>query len=179
MDMTESRVSGETIFNGKIFSVKKDKVLIPDGTAAIREVICHPGGVGVLAIDGEDAILVRQYRYAVGKELLEIPAGRLEPGENPQEAGQRELSEETGYTAQSMQYLGDMVPTGGYNSEIIHLFLATGLTKGEPNPDPGEFTVPERVNFKKLVEMIMSNEISDGKTMFAVLKYYIMSTRKL
>ena len=179
MNLTETRISGECIFTGNVFAVELDKILLPDGTESEREVVRHPGGVAVLAIDRDDVILVRQYRYATGMELLEIPAGRLEIGEEPASAALRELAEETGYTTGSIQPLGKMIATGGYNSEIIHLFAAIGLMQGTPDPDPGEFVYPVRLKFNDLINMILSGEIQDGKTIAAALKFFVMSTKNI
>ena len=171
MDFTERRLSGETIFSGHVFSVELDRVTLPDGREAPREVVRHPGGVGVLAIDGDGiVILVRQYRYASGKTLLEIPAGKLEPGEDPQSAGLRELAEETGYRASRVSSLGKIIPTGAYNSELIYLYRAEGLTPGETNPDDGEFVEVVRMPLAEAVKMALSGEIEDAKTVVALLK---------
>lgn len=173
-DLTERRISGETIFEGRVFTVERDAVLTPGG-AAEREVIRHPGGVTVLALDGENrVVMVRQFRYAVGRVLLELPAGRLEPGEDPMAAGARELSEETGYTASRIEPLGRMIPTGGYDSEVIYLYLATGLSKGTPHPDEGEFIQPELIPFEDALRMVLEGTVEDGKTAYGLMKYALL-----
>lgn len=179
MDLTETRLSGETIFEGKVFTVQRDRVLLPDGREGEREVIRHPGGVGVLALDAENHIvMVRQYRYATGRALLEIPAGRAEPGEDPMQTGARELREETGYHAGRMELLAQMIPTGGYDSELITIFFARDLSPGEPHTDDGEFVLMERLPFEEALKKVMSGEICDGKTAFAILKAHVMLTGK-
>lgn len=172
--MTEKRVSGETIFKGRIFTVERDTVDCGSHTST-REVVRHPGGVSVLAVDENDrVVMVRQYRYAAGRELLELPAGRLEPGEDPVAAGIRELSEETGYTAACIKPLGRMIPTGGYCSEVIWLYLATGLTEGEAHPDDGENVKAELLPLTDALRMVLSGEIEDGKTAYALMKYKLL-----
>jgi len=171
MKLDEVRVSGETVFSGRVFSVELDKIRLPDGREGEREVIRHPGGAAILALDGENrVVLVRQYRYALGRVMLEIPAGRREPGEPARETALRELREETGYRAGRVEDLGEVFPTGGYNSEGISLFLARELVRGEPNPDDGEFLETMIMPFDEVLEKVLSGEISDGKTAVAVLK---------
>lgn len=175
MELNETRLSGETIFEGKVFTVQRDRIRLPDGREAEREVIRHPGGVGVLALDEENhIIMVRQYRYAAGEILLEIPAGRLEPGEQPCETGKRELREETGFRAGRFEPLGEIIPTGGYDSEIIWLFLARDLSPGDTCFDDGEFVETVRIPFEKALRDVMSGKIRDGKTAFAILKAHVM-----
>ncbi|MDR0293552.1 MAG: NUDIX hydrolase [Oscillospiraceae bacterium] len=172
--MTERRISGETIFKGKVFTVERDTVDC-GGHTAEREIVRHPGGVAVLALDGSRrVVMVRQFRYAVGRVLLELPAGRLEPGEEPMEAGLRELSEETGYAASHIVPLGRMIPTGGYDSEVIWLYTATGLAGGAPHPDAGEIVRAELVPFDDAVRMALDGTIEDGKTVFGILKYAML-----
>jgi ADP-ribose pyrophosphatase len=172
--VTERRISGETVFKGKIFTVELDKVDC-GGFTSTREVVRHPGGVAVLAVDGGDrVVMVRQYRYAAGLELLELPAGRLEPGEDPLAAGVRELSEETGYAASCVKPLGRMIPTGGYCSEVIWLYLATGLTEGDACPDAGEIVKTELVPFNEALRMVLAGEIEDGKTAYGIMKYKLL-----
>jgi ADP-ribose pyrophosphatase len=131
--------------------------------------------VTVLAIDDEErVVMVRQHRYATGRELLELPAGRLEAGEDPMAAGARELSEETGYTAARIEDFGRMIPTGGYCSEVIWLYLASGLTGGVPHPDEGETVKTELVPFEDALRMVLDGEIEDGKTAYAIMKYELL-----
>ena len=170
-NMTETRLSGETVFQGRVFDVQVDQVRLANGSRAEREVVRHPGGVGVLAIDDQRrAVLVRQYRYGAGREMLEIPAGRLEPGENPKEAGLRELREETGARAGFCIDLGEMIPTGAYCSERIYLYLANDLTWGETDPDEDEYVEIERVPLDALWADIRAGRVCDAKTVTAVCR---------
>jgi ADP-ribose pyrophosphatase len=169
--MTETRISGKRVFSGRVFDVEVDQVRQEDGRLAEREIVRHPGGVGVLAVDEQRrAIMVRQFRYGAGREMLEIPAGRLEPGEDPKEAGLRELREETGARAGFCADLGEMIPTGAYCSERIYLYLAKDLTWGETDPDDGEFVTVERIPLDTLWADIRAGRICDAKTIAAVCR---------
>lgn len=171
MDLKEKRLSGETVFDGKIMHVRRDRVQLGDGSQAFREVVDHSGGVCVLALDEEDrALLVRQFRYPHERILREIPAGKLERGEDPFEAAKRELKEETGAVAAKWESLGEIYPTPAYCGEIIRMYLARELTFGETAPDEGEFLELERIGFDVLVGQVLAGEIRDAKTVAAVLK---------
>lgn len=141
-----------------------------DGSLAKREVIRHPGGATVLALTADDeVVLVSQYRVAVGSTLTELPAGKLEPGEDPLICAQRELAEETGYTAATWATLGSFYPSPGYLDEELHLFLATDLTPGVAHPDDGEWLSYTLAPFDDVVRRVLANEIRDAKTIMAVL----------
>ena len=171
MDMTEKMVSSEEKFKGRILDVRLDTVELPNGHGAFREVVRHPGGVCVLALDEEGRVLVvEQFRYPYGKLLLEIPAGKLERGEDPREAGIRELREETGATAGRFESLGQVYPSPGYCDEIIHLYMARDLSFGQAQPDEDEFLQVQRIPFEELVGRILDGEVTDSKTVAAVLK---------
>ncbi len=171
MDFTEKTISTHEIYNGRIIHVKEDTVMLPNGQKAGRELVEHNGGVGVIALDeNRNVLLVSQYRKPYDEVVLEIPAGKLEPDENPLEAGKRELREETGYTADTVTFLGKCYPTPGYCSEIIHLYLAEDLTWEGQNLDPGEFVEVSKIPLSELTDMVMNNEIYDAKTIIAVLK---------
>ncbi|MCL2633621.1 MAG: NUDIX hydrolase [Oscillospiraceae bacterium] len=171
----EKTISSKSVYKGRIIDCYEDVVQLPDGKQAGRELVKHPGGVCVLAVTNEDdVIMVSQFRYAHGRVLLEIPAGKLEYGEDPLECGKRELLEETGYTAQSFEYLGRMLPVPAYCSEVIHMYLARGLTLGERNLDDDEFIEVMKIPFDKVVDMIYHDEILDGKTQLAVLKAKVL-----
>jgi len=171
MDLTEKKVSSRPIFAGRILDVREDTVSLPNGKTASREIVRHPGGVGILALDDENNVLtVTQYRYAYGKLLVEIPAGKLEYGEDPREAGIRELREETGATAGRFDPMGELYPSPGYCDEIIRLYLARDLTFGDTDPDEDEFLTMQRIPFAEMVEKALSGELTDAKTVAAVLK---------
>jgi len=171
MDLTEKTISSEKIYNGKIINLKRDTVLLPDGETAYRELIEHPGGVSVLPIDSEGyTYLVKQYRKPYEEILLEAPAGKLSPGEEPIECGKRELIEETGLVAKKMIYLGWIIPTPGYTNEKIHLYLALDLTQKQATPDEDEFLKVEKFKFNDIVQKCISGEIKDAKTVISVLR---------
>ena len=171
MKLTEKRISGETVFDGKIMHVRRDVVVLEDGSEAFREVVDHSGGVCVLALDDEGRVLtVRQFRYPFQCVLREIPAGKLERGEDPDQAAARELREETGAVAGTMEKLGEIYPTPAYCGEIIRMYLARNLTFGENDLDEGEFLAVERIPFDDLVGQVLTGEIRDAKTVAAVLK---------
>ena len=171
MSFYEKQIASEKIFEGKIFRVTRDKVILSDGQERPREVVLHHGGVGIVPVtENGDVLMVRQYRYAVSQELLEIPAGKLEAGEDPFEAAVRELSEETGCSAEHWTDLGEMYPTPGYCSEVLHIYLATGLKDGEMHLDDGELLSVERIPMDELYSRILKNEIRDAKTVFGFLK---------
>lgn len=172
MSTEEQFIATQRIYDGKIINVRKDTVTLQNGATASREVVEHSGGVGVLAIDDQDNVLmVRQYRYAIGRDSLEIPAGKREYGEDPAECGIRELEEETGYAAREFLPFGSLDPTPAYVTEVIHLFLARDLVPTKQNLDPDEFLSVEPVPFDKALELCLSGEITDAKTLVAVLKY--------
>lgn len=175
MDFTEKTVSTRKVFEGRIFDIKVDDIELPDGRKAEREILIHHGGVVILPItpDGE-IILVKQYRYAVERTLLELPAGKLEKGEDPREAAMRELEEETGCRANSIRDFGNLIPVGAYTTEIMHGFVCDDMidTK-EQKLDEDEFIEIVRLPIEKVRDMIMSGEIQDGKTVAFVLKYLL------
>lgn len=171
MDLTETALERKDVFQGKIFSVHVDKVRLPNGETSVREVIEHGGGAAVLALDDENNVLtVTQYRYTFGKTLLEIPAGKLDPGEDPAAAALRELKEETGTTPDEFTPLGYILPSPGCYSEKLYLYLARGLHSGEQRLDHNEFLNAERVPFAEMFRRCMDGEIEDAKTVVAVLK---------
>lgn len=168
----EQMLSSETQFTGHIFTVTLDQVRLEDGTTAPREVVHHHGGASVLALTGQDEVyLVRQYRYALGQELWELPAGKLEPGEEPFEAAKRELAEECGLTADRFVDLGIVYATVGYDSEKIYLWAATGLHEVRQHLDAGEFLDVVKMPFDKALGLVMDGTIKDSKTQVALLKY--------
>lgn len=171
MDLIEKTLKSEPIFKGRVIDLRVDTVTLPDGNVSTREVIAHPGGVCVLAVDEEkNVFMVRQYRYPTKQVLLEIPAGKLEYGEDYFEAAKRELEEEAGVVAENYVYLGYFYPTPAYCEEKIHMYFASGLTKTKQNLDDEEFLEVEKVPYDKLLEMISKGEIIDGKTALAALR---------
>lgn len=172
MDKAEKQLETENIYSGRIIKVRKDSVLLPNGHKSIREVVEHSGGVCIapLTADGE-LIFVRQYRYPYSKEILELPAGKLDrKGENPLEGGKRELREETGAKAEEYIDLGTLYPSPGYSDEVIYMYLARGLSYGEQDPDDDEFIDVVKLPFDKALKMVMDGEIPDSKSQTAVLK---------
>ena len=170
--LAEKRISTEDIFDGVILHVKRDMVALSNGSSAVREVIRHIGAVCVIPVmDNGDVIVERQYRYPLDRVILEIPAGKLDaPDENRLSAIQRELREETGYTAESWTELGDFHPAPAYSDEYITMYLARGLHKGAQHLDADEFLDVYAVPLKDLVADVMSGAISDAKTQVCVLK---------
>ena len=178
MDFEEKTISSEYLYKGRIINLRKDSALLPNGEEAVREVIEHPGGVAVapLTADGE-LLMVRQFRYPYKEVVLEVPAGKLSAGEIPLECGKRELREETGATAQEYINLGILYPSPGYVNEKIYLYMAKDLTFGEQNLDDDEFLSVESIPLERAVDMALSGEITDAKTLAIVLKIYAMQCR--
>ena len=171
MKLSEHTISTEYKFNGRLIRLRTDTVLLPNGNQASREIVEHSGGVGVVALTDDGRIMtVRQYRHAMKEVVLEIPAGKLEKGEEPLLAAKRELAEEVGVTAENWRYLGPLYATPGYCEEIDHLYLATGLTLGESHPDPDEFLERGSMPLTDAVDAVMRGDIPDAKTQTAILK---------
>ena len=172
MNLKEETLSREYRFNGRIINLRTDRVRLPNGAEAGREVVEHPGGVCVAPLtDDHELLFVRQYRYPYEEVVLELPAGKRDKnGEEPLECGKRELQEETGAVADEYVFLGKVYPTPGFCNEIIYLYLARGLDFGDARPDEDEFVEVERIPLERAVEMVMSGEIVDAKTQIAVLK---------
>ncbi len=168
-------LSSKTVFKGRVFNVTRDRVQEPNGVTAIREVIRHSGSVVVLAVDDSSpeprVLLERQYRYAAQDYMLELPAGRIDPGEAALAAGKRELWEETGYRARLWKKALFFYPSPGFLEETMTIFLARGLTPGEAHPESDERIEHELVPLSKVVGLIMSGRIRDGKTIAGVLWY--------
>ena len=171
MEYTEKKIRTINKYCGVIIDVEMDQVQLPDGSLTFREVIRHPGGVAVLPVDAEgNAYCVKQYRYTFAQTILEIPAGKQEPGESAILTAARELSEETGITARHLIDLGEVYASPGCFSEVLHLYLGTGLEFGASHLDEGEFLDVVKLPFDQLLDMVLSNEVKDGKTVAAVLK---------
>ena len=177
MDLSEKMVSSQTIFEGKIIKVTLDQAQLPDGTLASREVVYHPGGVAVLALDEDNTVyLVRQYRYPIQKLLLELPAGKLDHGaeEDVILGAKRELSEETGLEASEWTYLGYTLASPGFCDEALHMYLARGLTRKKQHLDEDEFLDVVTMPFDELVKQVMDGTVTDGKTVSATLKVKVL-----
>ena len=177
MNLSEKMVSSRTIFEGKIIKVTLDQAQLPDGTLAAREVVYHPGGVAVLALDEDNTVyLVNQYRYPIQRLLLELPAGKLDHGaeEDRLLGAQRELSEETGLEAAEWTYLGYTLASPGFCDEALHMYLARGLTRKRQHLDEDEFLDVVTMPFGQLVEQVMDGTITDGKTVSTTLKVKVL-----
>ena len=175
MDLNERTVRSETVFDGKIIKVRKDQAELPNGSLASREVVEHPGGVCVLALDEDGSVtLVRQFRYPLQQQLLELPAGKLEYGEDHYAAAIRELSEETGLEAEEWTYLGYMLSSPGFCTEKIHMYLARKLKRQKQHLDEDEFLDVLVMPFEALVGQVMDNTVTDGKTAAAALKTKVL-----
>ncbi|MBE6939602.1 MAG: NUDIX hydrolase [Ruminococcaceae bacterium] len=171
IDMMEQMVETHEKFRGRIIRVKEDVVILPNGKEARREIVEHPGGVGILVLDGQNrAALVKQYRYAFTRCLREIPAGKMEPGEEPEVTARRELREEVGVEAAQWASLGRMIPSPGCYGEMLHLYLARGLTPVGQQLDEDEFLQLEWVPFEILKQACLEGTVIDGKTVTAVLR---------
>ena len=171
MDLREKTVNKRYVFHGKIFNVRCDDAMLPDGAPCKREIIEHSGGAAVLCVREGKVALVRQFRYAYGEELYEIPAGKLEVGEDPALAAARELSEETGLIAEKLTHLFTLYPTPGYTNEKIYIYRAENVREGERHLDEGEFLNLEFIPLERAYSMVESGEIRDAKTVVALLHY--------
>ena len=179
-ELFEKTVSSEYIFDGKVIHLYCDEVELPDGNTSTREYIKHVGAVCVVPVTDEGEIVcVKQYRYAVGRAMLEIPAGKLDyVGEDPEEAALRELREETGALPKKFRFIGKYLGSPALLNENIWMYLAEGLEFGECDLDDDEFLNVEKIPVDELVERILSGEIEDGKTQAAVLKAALLINRE-
>ncbi|WP_144006739.1 NUDIX hydrolase [Pelomonas sp. KK5] len=168
--LREDKVHSETVYDGHFLKVRKDRVRLPDGREAGREYIVHPGAVMVIPIlDDGRLLLERQYRYPMGRVMLEFPAGKLDAGEAPLHCGQRELLEETGYTAREWAYAGVLHNAIAYSDEGIHIFFARGLVQGKQRLDEGEFLELVTHSTTQLDALAASGELTDAKTLIGLL----------
>ena len=171
MAFYEKTLDSSVKYDGHILRVRYDTVELQNGGTAFREVVDHTGGVGIIGVTDEGTVpMVRQFRYPFMAETLEIPAGKLEKGEDPLACAVRELSEETGYLAGRFVSLGTLLPSPGYCAETLYIYLALDLKRGNQHLDPDEFLNVEYYPLKKLHDMTMSGDLTDAKTVLAILK---------
>lgn len=170
VNLDETVIGSKEIYTGRIFTVRVDTVRLPDGREVTRDIVAHNGAVCVVPIREDGAVLmVRQFRLPAGKALLEIPAGKLEQGEDPNACAVRELEEETGYKAAHVRKLFQCYLAPGYSSELIHCYMATGLTKTQTNFDEGENLELVAVSQEEITRMVLAGELEDAKTIAAIL----------
>ena len=168
--LTEKFLKSEEVFTGNLLTVYCDQVELPNGKEASREFIRHPGAIAVVPVtDDGKIVLVRQYRYPVGKNMLEVPAGKLDKGEQPDQCVLRELEEETGYVAKNIRKLSSIYTTPGFTDEVIHLYIAEELTLAKQCPDEDEFLDVEIYTKEEIRAMIEDGTINDAKSMLALL----------
>lgn len=169
MNLTEKTVKQNVVFEGKIIRVRCDDAQLPDGKPCKREVVDHAGGASVLYVREGKVLLVRQFRYPYMEETLEIPAGKLNPGEDPARTAARELAEETGWQPASVEHMFTIYPTPGYSAEKIYIYRAHGVREGQVHPDEDEFVTAAFYPIDEVLSMIEKGEIKDAKTIIAVM----------
>lgn len=176
MHLEEKTKDSTVVYDGKIFKIKRDTVILEDSSESTREFVVHHGGVCVLPItDNNEILMVKQYRYPLAAATLEVPAGKLNyAGEDHLEAGKRELLEETGAVADSVEYLGEIYPIPAYTTEIIHMYLAKGLSFQSQNLDSDEFLDVVKIPFDEALRMVMDGTLKDSKTMIIIMKAALM-----
>ena len=179
-DLEEKGIASESLYRGAIIDVYRDTVRLPDGKQAFRELIRHNGAVCVVPLtEAGEVICVRQYRYAAGQVMLEIPAGKLDhKQEDRREAALRELREETGVRCETLTSLGAFYPAPAYSDELIDMYLAEGLSYGDTDPDEDEFLDVVRVPLEEMVDMALRGELPDAKTQMAVLRVWAIKQRE-
>ena len=169
-DFTETQLSSETVFEGRLLHVRRDTVRLPDGTESVREYIRHPGAAMIIAQPAADTVLLeRQFRYPLGRHFIELPAGKIDPGEEPLATAQRELREECGYAAAEWRHLATLHPCIGYADERIELFLARDLKHVGRNPDDGEFLEVLTVPLAQALDWIRDGTITEAKAVTGLL----------
>ncbi len=168
-DLVEERLDSEQVFDGVLLHVCRDSVKLPDGRESVREYIRHPGAaVMIPVLENGHLVMERQYRYPLGMELLELPAGKIDAGEDPMESARRELLEETGYHAGRLTRLGKLHPCIGYSDEVIHIFLAGELTFQQEQQDKDEFIETFEISLEDALAGIRSGTITDSKTITGI-----------
>lgn len=176
MTFEEKTVSSESIYKGAILNLRRDKVTVSGGGYSYREIVEHSGGaVAVALTDDGNVVLVKQFRKPMEKVVTELPAGKIEKGEDPLETMKRELKEETGYTASHLKLMAEFNPSVGYTNETLYIYLATGLVPGKPQPDEHEALEIKKIPLDDAIQMVVNGEITDGKTMTGLLltKYFL------
>lgn len=176
MTFEEKTVSSESIYKGAILNLRRDKVTVSGGGYSYREIVEHNGGaVAVALTDDGNVVLVKQFRKPMEKVVTELPAGKIEKGEDPLETMKRELKEETGYTASHLKLMAEFNPSVGYTNETLYIYLAKGLVPGKPQPDEHEALEIKEIPLDDAIQMVVNGEITDGKTMTGLLltKYFL------
>ncbi|NLL96061.1 MAG: NUDIX hydrolase [Clostridiaceae bacterium] len=169
MDYCEKTLSGKVVYEGTIFNVEKLTVELPNGHIASRDIIRNPGAAVIIPIIDDCIVLVEQFRKAAEKTFIELPAGKLEYGEDPEACAERELKEETGYSAKKLEKVLSLYPAPAFADEILHIYLATDLEKGEATPDEDEFISSKAYKIEDALAMIDEGTINDGKTVAGIL----------
>lgn len=170
-DLTEKTKSSKEVFNGKLLHIFYDEAVLPNGGISSREWIKHPGASAIVPIfENGDVMMINQFRYPAQQIFLEVPAGKIDKGENPHQTAARELKEETGLTARELHYVGHFFPAIGYADEVIHIYIAMDLSTEIESTDDDEFVQKERIPFQKAIELIHKGEINDGKTICCLLR---------
>jgi ADP-ribose pyrophosphatase len=170
-ELLETEIRTECVYSGALLHVRRDLVRLPDGRESVREFIRHPGASAVVPIhDNGDVVLLRQFRYAAGKAFIEVPAGKRDTGELPEDTAVRELREEAGLKAGNLDPIGHIYPGVGYSDEVIHLYTATVLSEVGTDADDDEFVQPFRIPFEDAVGMVHTGRIDDAKTMISLLR---------
>ena len=170
MEFTETTIDSQLIYDGRVVKVFKDSVELPTGKNSFREVVKHSGGVVILAVKGDKILLVKQFRYPLKEVMFELPAGKLEIGEDPFEAAKRELEEETGYCANKWTPLGYVYTSPGYSDEKLYLYKAEDLEFTHCHPDEGEIIEAFEYSYEDVLKMVDNGEINDAKTLCALLR---------
>ena len=169
MNFDEKTVKEQYVYKGKILNLRVDDVLLPDGNAAKREIIEHSGGACILCEKDDKILLVKQFRYPYKKVVYELPAGKINKGEQPYDTAKRELEEECGVVAESLEKIFEVYPSPGYTEEVIYIYKAHGVTDGKVHLDKDEFLSGEWFDKQTLKKMIENGKINDAKTLIALL----------
>ena len=169
-ELREKKLKSQPVFDGRLLHVFKDEVQLPNGETSTREYIKHPGAAAVVPVfENGDTLLIKQFRYPLKQVFYEVPAGKIDSGENHEKTAQRELKEETGLLCDNMHYLAPFHPSIGYTDEVIHLYSAWNITVTDSNIDEDEFLLSERLPFQQAIEMVYEGKITDGKSMVSLL----------